>query len=302
MGKVFWAFLLAFLFTATPAWAANLLENSNFESATTSPWSSSGGGATATASAELAHGSNYSLKVQHDSTSSYGFQQTVSGIEAGKYYQVTGYATTNSNDTAGYFIRLAWYSSSNASGSQIDPTSETNEITQTNSSWTTIQKTFQAPSNAQSVKVRLVLKSKTTGTIAFTYFDDLIFEQVVDPTPIPEPTATPIPIQNPTSSPTPIKTPTPIKSPTPTKIAIKALAASPTKTNTKEESSPPNLPSSILGTSSADISPTPGEALIKSQTQDSPLKNIFLIGGGIVVILSGVLFSTFIVRGRAEKI
>lgn len=109
----------------------------------------------------------------------------------------------------------------------------------------------------------------------------------------PTPTATPTPTNTPT--PTPTSTPTPTKSPTPTKTPTKT----PTSTSQPSPSSTsnPKIPSSILGTS---ISATPEPS--SKEEGSSPLKNIAMFGGGSVLILSGILFATFIVKRRSKQI
>src|SRR3989338_9042394 len=113
--------LIAFFFflfcSYSPSLAVELLSD-GFESSIES-WSSSGGGTTATASAELARTGTYSLKVQHDKTSSYGFQKIISSTEGGMFYKASGYGKTTDANVASYFIRVAWYSSTDGSGSQL---------------------------------------------------------------------------------------------------------------------------------------------------------------------------------------
>lgn len=289
MKRILLTFLsvLYFLFLSSPIFASNLLQNYDFESALIDPWITSGGSATATISAEIKHGGNYSLKVQHSKISTYGFQQTIQNIESEKYYQVTGYAATNDSNTANYFIRLGWY---NDQGDQFS-TTDTSENTLTNGDWIKIQQTIQAPSNSKTAKIRLVLKSSTSGINASAYFDDLSLEQVADPTPTQTPSPTPTNTPDPTSTPTPTKTPTPIKTPT-TRPTIKATA-----TPTKNITDSSNIPASILGTSSANISlaisPKP-----ENQNPESPLIKIFFIGGGLIIFLAGIFIASFVFKDK----
>ena len=235
--------VLFFLFYSySPCLAVELLSD-GFENGIGS-WSSSGGGSTATVSAELARTGTYSLKVQHDKTSSYGFQKTISNTEGGMFYKASGYGKTTDTYVASYFIRVAWYSSTDGSGSQLSSPNDSNSATTINGDWALLTtNSIQAPSTANSAKVRLVLTSMTSGQITSAYFDDIIFQESIAPTATP--TNTPTPTLTPTPTPTPTKTPTPIPN-TPT--------SKPSITPTSKL-----LPTDILGESTESglfISPT----------------------------------------------
>jgi hypothetical protein len=213
------------LFFPGKIFAVNLLQNGDFDSGSLSPWVTSGGGATAVISSDIkSETSTYSIKVSNDKTSSYGFQQTVNNnIVGGNYYEAFGSGFSNDPNLSIYFMRIAWYERSDGSGSQIS-TVDSNTSGST-SGWTDIDLlSAQAPSNARSVKVRVVLESKTDGVLAAAYFDDLVFQETTAPvstvTPTNEPvsTSTPVPTATPTLVPTAISTstPTPTKKPTPT--------------------------------------------------------------------------------------
>lgn len=205
------AVFLFLFYSASPCFAVELLSD-GFESGIGS-WSSSGGGATATVSAELARTGTYSLKVQHDKTGSFGFQRAVSNIEGGMFYRVSGYGKTTSSNTSSFFIRLAWYTSTDGTGSQLSSPNDSNAGLSSDAGWVLLDQTIQAPSTANSVKVRLVLASVASGQIAYAYFDDIVFQESIAPTATPTHTPTPAPTSTPTSAPT--QAPTPTKTPTP---------------------------------------------------------------------------------------
>lgn len=216
------AFLLSLFYFAfvSPSFAISLF-STDFENQNISGWSSSGGGASATVSAEFAKSSNYSLKVQNDKTSSYGYQVVIPNIEGGMFYQAQAFGKSNNLSTASFFIRVAWYSSSDGSGSQLSTPSDSNQGISGND-WVELKTSaIQAPASANSAKFRLVLTSNSTGNLATAFFDDVNFSEAVAPTLSPIPTFTPTPILKPTNTPTPTVKPTNI--PTVTKAISKTL-------------------------------------------------------------------------------
>lgn len=265
--------VFGFLFAPHPALASNFLQNSDFESSSVDPWTSSGGGAIATISSELIHSGQKTIKLSHDKSSSYGFQQTVQSLEGGMFYEISGYGASKDSNIDTYFLRVAWYESSDASGSQMSSPNDTERGNVSNGEWVQFNQIIQAPANAKSAKVRLVLTSKSNGTLTTAYFDDILFQESVAPsptvTPTPNPTTaptnTPQPIQTtaPTATITPSKTPTPTREPTVT----------PQPTETIEP-----LVSDILGTQ--EIATEAGRA-----SESKPLVfSFFFIGTGLGLI------------------
>lgn len=180
---------------------ASTLFGTDFENQDISIWSSSGGGASATISSEFSKSGSNSLKIQHDKTSSYGYQLVIPNIEGGMFYQAKGYGRSSDPSTASYFIRIAWYSSSDGSGSQLSTPSDSN-LGSPNNDWAELATVvIQAPQTANSAKLRLVLTSKTSGSMATAFFDDVSFAEAVAPTLTP--TETPVPTRQPTNTPTP---------------------------------------------------------------------------------------------------
>lgn len=213
----FLLFLFSFSFVK-PSFAVTLL-STGFEDGTLGSWSSSGGGASATISADIARTGAYSMKIQHDKTSSWGFQQTIANIEGGMSYKASGYGETVDSNVASFFIRLAWYASTDGTGPQLPSPNDSNAGSSADGDWILLDQTVQAPSTANSAKIRLVLTSKTSGQLAYAYFDDIIFQESIaptnTPTPTPAPTSTPVPTSTPTPKPTPTFTPTPSPTLTP---------------------------------------------------------------------------------------
>lgn len=274
-------FLFSFSFVR-PVFAVTLL-STGFEDGTTGSWSSSGGGASATISADIVRTGSYSIKIQHDKTSSYGFQNVVQNIEGGMFYQASGYGKTTDANTASFFIRVAWYSSADGSGSQLSSPNDSNIETTINGDWLLLTtNSIQAPASANSAKIRLVLTSKTSGQLAYAYFDDIVFQESIAPTNTPTPTSVP------TSTPVPTNTPTPKPTPTPTLIPT----PSPTPTIV--------LPTEVLGESTESAIPTEAQLEIKATESSKQKQKVLgeqvnntpkiLVGIGVIFLITcGIL-------------
>ena len=200
--------------------AQNLLQNTDFESSELVPWTSSENVHRLLFLPNSFMGKN-AIKIQHSKTSSYGFQQFISDLEGGMFYEVSGHGMTTDNNVASYFIRIAWYSSLDGSGSQLSSPNDTDKSEKTDGTWTRFIQTIQAPNDAKSAKLRLVFTSKSDGNVASVYFDDVVFQESVAPTPTPTsvPTSTPTPVP-PTPTRTPTPTPAPTNTPTPTAMVV----------------------------------------------------------------------------------
>lgn len=246
----FLLFVIGIISAVRPAYAANFLTNYDFETQTVNPWEKSGGGAVATISSELVHGGTYALKVSHANIGSYGYQQTVTNLEGGMFYEVKGFGTSTDSNASKYFLRVAWYSSADGSGSQLSSPNDTASSDKTDGNWTEYDMVMQAPGSARSAKIRVVLTSKTSGIMASAYFDDLTFQESVAPTPpptdTPSPTATPRPTATSTPTYTPMPTGTPTLSNTPT------ASFTPTETSDIQQSSMSGSPGSTAHVLSAE--------------------------------------------------
>lgn len=268
-----------------------VLFSEDFELGSLSSWSSSGGSATATISAETAHGGVNSIKVQHGKTSSYGFQTVIPNIEGGMFYDTIGYGNSTDSATASFFIRLAWYSSFDGGGSQLSQSYDSNTGNSSTSDWQLLSQTIQAPTGANSAKLRLVLNSKSQNLLASAYFDDIVFQESTHtptPTPSPTPTSTTTSSPMPTWAPTP--TPTPVKTP------------SPTPTETAE--SPPYLEdistdSGVLGLASESGTHRP----LQTTAPEKQKNNFPFIAAGFMIVGIGLIgFSVFsIIKGLKKS-
>lgn len=282
--KIFQVFLsvafiaYGFFFASKPLFAVTLF-SSGFESGGTSLWSSSGGGATATTSADFVHGGSLSLLVQHDKTLSYGYQTVVSNLESGMFYELYGYGRTGNANLNTYFLRVAWYASSDGTGSQLSQVNDSNSNSSSDTDWVKLATSaIQAPSTANSAKIRLVITSKISGQIATAYFDDIVFQESIAPTNTPTPT----PTNSPTATPT--KTPTPL--PTVKATATITQTISPTKIEAKITSS-----SAVLGAKTAKSTKIPTSTLapsrnVKKIESTRPIFPQLFMGAG-VLCLSG---------------
>lgn len=279
---ILFIFTLIFFFWPRIILAQNLLSNGDFESGNTEFWSSSGGSATATISSELIHNGIYSLKVQHDKSSSYGFQQVIKDLEGGMFYELVGFGATKDPQTASYFLRVAWYETNDGSGSQLTSPIDTEKATNIDGEWVQFSMIVQSPTNAHSAKVRLVLTTKNSGVSASAYFDDILFQESVAPTPTP--TLEPTDMPTPTSTPTP-RPPTP--TPTPKQTVVPSLTPKPTFKTASESGE-------VLGEKEATLSAFyPYEATEGAEENEatSSAKNklwpkIFLVVGLLLVFVS----------------
>ena len=275
MKKVLLIFILftVWLFFFESKVNAATVFSTDFESGSVDPWVSSGGSATALISSELVKSGTFSLEIQHNKTSSYGFQTVVPNLESDMYYKVSAYGKTPDLNVAGFLVRVAWYQSMDGTGSQIS-TDDSNSGSPGSSDWQPLTQVVHAPNNANSAKIRLAMSSKSSGTMAITYFDDVSFEEY---TQTPGPTSTPTP--TPTSTPTKTSTPSPTKTPTPTP------AKTPKPTSIPSESPLEQLSSgsgTVLGFSS--VSPSPTASQSPDTKNKSSVLAFVLIGTGIVFI------------------
>ncbi len=272
--------------------AATLL-STGFESGTLESWVTSGGATTATVSAEAVHQGLYAIKINSDKTSSYGFQTTVVNTEPGMFYTFSAFGKTTNTNTSGFLIRVAWYGSSDGSGSQL--TTPTDSSASTNSDWTPLSTgVIQAPSTANSAKIRLILTTKTAGQVANAYFDDVVFEEAIAPSPTPTdtpvpPTATAIP-KTPTFTPTP----KPINTPTHS-ISLAPLSNTPTAISSF---------GAVLGTASAQPTLENKPTLVAAEADHKEISvqwmaiGIILLGFGLLGSC-GILIVLQTAKGKA---
>lgn len=111
-----------------------------------------------------------SAGLTNTSSSSYGIEHTISGIQSDKTYTFSAFIKTNNPPPSKSFLRIAWYGTTDGSGSQLK-TSDSEMITG-ETIWRDISITTTAPSDAHSVKLRLLVANGTA------YFDDISFQQI----------------------------------------------------------------------------------------------------------------------------
>jgi len=185
------AFSAIFLFLPRAVFAQNLLQNPGFEELLLH-WETYSGAGALIVDNQVRSG-KYAVRVQNDSTRSCGVQQLITGITEGKTYRFSGYGKKTDPNVAEALLRIAWYKS--GSSSQMS-TVDSNQITEVGD-WAELTVEKMAPPDATSAKVRAVLATKTDGTQAFAYFDDLEFSEVIS---LPTPTPTPTPTSSPTTA------------------------------------------------------------------------------------------------------
>jgi hypothetical protein len=146
-------------------------------------------------------------------------------------------------------------------------------------------------SGVYKIKVRRYTASGSQGEVTQTPADIEI--NYFLPTPTPTPSFTPTPSLTPTRTPTPTKLPTPTKVPTPTSLS-KSTSPTPTSLVGKEGEMPPEYPTSVLGTSSENVSSPPQkdtEVMVKGTSHQSInfIAITFCLGGGLMLFICGIL-------------
>lgn len=214
-------FLFSLIFT-TPIFAAeNLLQNPDFESGV-SPWDSGTFGANFTTSTEFKNNGNNSGRVEtttQNSGTKYVYQ--VVSVEPGKVYKASGYILKQGESNSTAAIVLAFYASTDGSGSQIGGNSYSSANINSNSTSFSFVETdaIEAPSSAQSARIRLSISMpQGASQTGIAYFDDLQFTEVPPqpPSPSPSPSPSPTPTSSAQSSSPKSPTPTPKATPTQT--------------------------------------------------------------------------------------
>jgi hypothetical protein len=194
--------------------AANLLTNPGFEDGTTG-WSKYGGDLQTTSS--QIHSGSISASLVSITQSTKWIYQIVS-ITGGLAYTLSGYGLKNDSIISSVLFRIAWYSSSDGSGSELKHNDSDFSLTDNDSNYKLLSTgSIVAPDDANSARVKAVA-SFASGSQAYANFDDINFEQTALPTPVPthSPTNTSTPIPTSSLTPSPTRTPTRANSPTPT--------------------------------------------------------------------------------------
>lgn len=131
-----------------------------------------------------------SAVIKNDSSTSYGIEQILFNIIPESDYQISSFIKINNPPPSKAFLRIAWYESTDASGSQIE--TNDSEIIVSETDWRQVSFYAKSPTNAHSAKIRLLVSSGTA------YFDAITIEELLStPTPVFTPTYLPTPtIQN----------------------------------------------------------------------------------------------------------
>lgn len=297
MPKLLITGLFAFIFFVLATgniYAANLLQNSGFESSLGDEWKTFG--ATATESADYKRSGSFSGKVESKPKSDGSYASGVKYIyqvvvvSPGKTYKASGYANKQGEKNAKVSLRFAFYGPSDGSGPQISSYSS-GEFTSNTAEFQFLETSaIEAPENAGSVRVRPSVEMPSGATEAgVAYFDDLTFEEVSPQTPTPTPTSTPAPTKSPSPAPTKTPTPTPTATPTPEPTPIE-LAMD------QEEVL------GISGTGEETPTPTPTEEPKASSTSPKGIlfASLLVIAGAGLVGLSA--YSFFAQRSASDRI
>jgi hypothetical protein len=99
-----------------------------------------------------------------------GVEQAIESITGGNYYGAQAYAyIPEGSGATSTLIRLAWYATSDCSGSQLSTVDSGEQSTK--DQWNYIKVYAQAPATAQCYKVRLLVR-KSGAAAQFAHFDD----------------------------------------------------------------------------------------------------------------------------------
>ncbi|MGD8744413.1 MAG: carbohydrate binding domain-containing protein, partial [Candidatus Woesebacteria bacterium] len=200
MLKYLLVLLVLFFFASKSVLATNLIVNGDFESDTSS-WSTYG--SSIQLSGDHSYNGNNSGKVETSTTNSgtkYVYQAI--SVKENQNYALTGFGIKQGEPGSKVFIRVAFYLSSDGSGSQID-TFTTNSIENNSDDFQLLEiASMQAPSGAKSARVRLSVDMPSGASEkGVAYFDDAVFEEMTEtPSPTEIPTETPVPTKESSSA------------------------------------------------------------------------------------------------------
>jgi hypothetical protein len=195
-------------------------------------WSKYGGTLSITASA-LNGGASGLLTSDTDSTK-WAYQEVY--VDPSQYYEFAGTVQADGGVSAAY-LRVSWYTTSDASGSAIATTDSTQSSGPGDATYLTTG-AIQPPAGAVTARVRVVLTPLGAGS-ASVRIDDVSFGVTA--------ASTPTPTVPPSSTPIPSTTATP----TPTGTFAPLGAAATTHTPSPEESPPPRANESNVRASAA---------------------------------------------------
>ena len=229
------------LFPSRPIFAAsNLLVNPGFETGTTSWSESQKSSFTFAITTTVVHSGTYAAALtSNGSTSSKFISQTITGIAPGSNYSAAGYGYIADANSSKIYLRIAWYSTADCSGSQLS-TVDSNAIITLGAYQPMTITSKTAPANAQCARLRAELYPISSASTT-AYFDDVSFSKDDPPTSTFTPTNTPTftststPTKTPTSTPTNSPTFTPTSTPTKTPTSTPTQTPTPTATRVAEK-------------------------------------------------------------------
>jgi DNA/RNA endonuclease YhcR with UshA esterase domain len=198
--------------------ATNLLTNPGFEGGTTG-WSVNFSTATFSVVTTTVYAGSYAAALTSNSTSIKFISQTVAGIHPGSNYSFSGYGYIADSNVQRIYLRVAWYSTADCSGSQISTTDST-AITTIGSYQPLTATARTAPPSAFCARIRASL-DPVGAAPATAFFDDLSF--TLDPAPTPTFTPSSTPTATSTKTPTDTPSPTPTSTPTATPAPAEKL-------------------------------------------------------------------------------
>jgi hypothetical protein len=222
---IIFLFGIIYVFNVQKVYGINNVNNFSFEENT--HWEATNSNITFTYDLDNFYDGVRSAKINNTSTTTAGIEQIIPNINPNQQYVLNGYIKFSSPPPTKVLMRVAWYASTDGSGSQIS-TADSNIVT-SNSTWEKIEFTPTAPSNAHSAKIRLFV---TSGS---AYFDSIYFDTfTASVTPTISLTLTPTITISETISPTisqPVTTITPSVSPDYSNIFISEVMVYPEEGN-----------------------------------------------------------------------
>jgi hypothetical protein len=167
---------LALIFTT--ALAAEHITNGTFDS-DVNGWSNYGTGGTIAYSATMGHDAVGSAMVTNSSggNTSVGAMQcvdipTAAGTE---YYTAEGWVYVPAGQPANFsyaYIRLRYYPTDDCTGTALGSNLDSNQISTTDT-WQEVERIAQTVATAESVQVRLYVRTSGAGGSPSVYFDDI---------------------------------------------------------------------------------------------------------------------------------
>lgn len=191
-------FISFFLFVATHGvYANNLVSNSSFEINDVS-WKSNNSAVSFSYANDTANDGSQSAKIANPKTSSYGIEQVLTDISSSLNYQISAMVKQLPPYPDKVFLRVAWYKSTDASGSQSS--TDDSVFAAASTDWQKLEFIKTPPDGINSAKLRLLVASGSA------YFDNVQFTEYFAEAPTPTPRSTTETVSFPTIS---VSTPTP---------------------------------------------------------------------------------------------